>query len=105
MTQVQLSGEQQRALEILVRAGRGRLRGYAGTGKTTVIAALMEELPEYGVCAYTGKAAHVLRRKGVTEATTIHSRIYRVKEVVWEDERGKWKTKLVSYAKGLEELD
>jgi exodeoxyribonuclease-5 len=54
------------------------LGGYAGTGKTTVIRALKERLPNYAVCAFTGKAANVLRRKGVP-ASTIHSLIYEAK--------------------------
>lgn len=59
------------------------LAGYAGTGKSTTansaIAALRQR---YGLGiirtgAYTGKAAHVLRKKGVGGAQTIHSMIYR----------------------------
>jgi exodeoxyribonuclease-5 len=52
------------------------LAGAAGTGKTTLARHLREALgvePVFG--AYTGKAAHVLRRKGVP-ASTIHSAIY-----------------------------
>jgi ATP-dependent exoDNAse (exonuclease V) alpha subunit len=52
------------------------LGGYAGTGKTTLIKYLTKFFPSYGVCAYTGKAANVLRKKGIT-ASTIHSRIYK----------------------------
>ena len=51
------------------------LGGYAGTGKTTIIRHLSAWLPGAVVCAYTGKAASVLRRKGV-DASTIHSVIY-----------------------------
>jgi exodeoxyribonuclease-5 len=50
--------------------------GYAGTGKTVLVSALADALPGFAVCAFTGKAAHVLRRKGVAEAGTIHSLIY-----------------------------
>lgn len=52
------------------------LAGYAGTGKSTLAAALSEDVggPVY-YAAYTGKAAHVLRKKGV-EASTIHKLIY-----------------------------
>jgi exodeoxyribonuclease-5 len=53
-----------------------RLFGPAGTGKTTIakhIAAALNVNAVFG--AYTGKAAHVLRRKGVP-AQTIHSSIY-----------------------------
>lgn len=53
------------------------LGGYAGTGKTTLINYLTKFYPNYGVCAYTGKAANVLRKKGISGATTIHSRIYK----------------------------
>lgn len=49
--------------------------GYAGTGKTTIVAQLIDDLHAYSVCAFTGKAANVLRRKGVN-ASTIHSLIY-----------------------------
>jgi exodeoxyribonuclease-5 len=51
------------------------LGGYAGTGKTTVIKVLAQALPEYAICAYTGKAANVLRKKEMN-ASTIHSLIY-----------------------------
>ena len=55
-----------------------RLFGYAGTGKTTMAkeipAALGLRNVVYGT--FTGKAAHVLRRKGATPVSTIHSAIY-----------------------------
>lgn len=54
-----------------------RLFGPAGTGKTTLVRHLADALGldsiVYG--AYTGKAAHVLRSKGIP-ATTIHSAVY-----------------------------
>jgi exodeoxyribonuclease-5 len=50
--------------------------GYAGTGKTVLVSALADELPHFAVCAFTGKAAHILRRKGVALAGTIHGIIY-----------------------------
>jgi exodeoxyribonuclease-5 len=53
------------------------LGGRAGCGKTTVIKHLVELLPEFAVCAYTGKAANVLKGKGVKKASTIHSLIYK----------------------------
>jgi hypothetical protein len=37
------------------------LGGYAGTGKTTVLLALADALPDFAVCAFTGRAASVLR--------------------------------------------
>jgi exodeoxyribonuclease V len=53
-----------------------RLFGYAGTGKTTLLKELAERF-DARVAAYTGKAAQVLRNKGVAGASTIHSLIYR----------------------------
>jgi exodeoxyribonuclease-5 len=55
--------------------------GYAGTGKTVLVAALADALPGFAVTAFTGKAAHCLRRKAVEGAATIHSTIYRPVEV------------------------
>lgn len=61
-----------------------RLFGYAGTGKTTLARTIEKEFGEQELtvrfAAFTGKAAHVLRTKGV-EADTIHGLIYKfVKE-------------------------
>jgi len=53
-----------------------RLFGYAGTGKTTLAKHLAQDVSGrvlFG--AYTGKAAHVLQKKGCP-AQTIHSMIY-----------------------------
>lgn len=53
------------------------LAGYAGTGKTTLakhIAAQSNGTTLF--CAFTGKAAHVMRRSGCPNAATIHSLIY-----------------------------
>lgn len=59
------------------------LAGYAGVGKSTVAAHAIEVLKgqNKGVknvrtAAYTGKAASVLRKKGIPDAQTIHSLIY-----------------------------
>lgn len=53
------------------------LGGLAGTGKTTLISELVKNLGAASmVCALAGKAAHVLRSKGVSNANTIHSTIY-----------------------------
>ena len=56
--------------------------GYAGTGKSTLLSialpALMNQdggIPYVKYCSYTGKAANVLRQKGL-EAQTLHSLIY-----------------------------
>jgi len=55
------------------------LAGYAGTGKTTLAKALAEGFMVQ-FCAYTGKAALVLREKGCENACTIHSLIYKAIE-------------------------
>jgi exodeoxyribonuclease-5 len=53
-----------------------RLGGYAGTGKTTMLRHLVQSVDKRPiVCAFTGKACSVLRKKGIP-ASTIHSVIY-----------------------------
>jgi exodeoxyribonuclease-5 len=63
--------------------------GAAGTGKTTVIQAFIEELglERYIACAYVGKAVTVLSRHGLP-ASTIHSMIYNVMWVPVYDNTG-----------------
>ena len=57
------------------------LNGYAGTGKTTLVAALVGALKELGIktvlLAPTGRAAKVLAQYSQEKALTIHKRIYR----------------------------
>ena len=85
--QVTPSGEQHGAIRRIVewyRSGPQELylAGYAGVGKSTVAGIAIAELrAKCGVknvktAAYTGKAASVLRKKGVSGAQTIHSLIY-----------------------------
>ena len=70
------------------------LKGYAGTGKTTMIKSFCEVLGKYKrnpkLMAPTGRAAKVLGEKTSLETTTIHKAIYhRTKfEVVRHDEDG-----------------
>lgn len=77
LTKVKLTDEQNAAMATLaaLRKPIQTLGGLAGTGKTTVIRELVQRLSKPKVCAYTGKAAQVLRKKGV-DASTIHSLIY-----------------------------
>jgi exodeoxyribonuclease-5 len=83
-TGIDLTGEQAGARDAAVRflsarkAGEMKVGGFAGTGKTTVIKAVMRELEDLriAVAALSGKAVSVLRRKGVTDAQTIHRTIY-----------------------------
>ena len=57
------------------------INGYAGTGKTSAIAALVATLKDYGqsiiLMAPTGRAAKVLSNYSGTRAYTIHKQIYR----------------------------
>ncbi|MCC3159577.1 AAA family ATPase [Hymenobacter sp. 15J16-1T3B] len=57
------------------------LRGYAGTGKTTVVSALVKWLDKMGrkyvLMAPTGRAAKVMSQYAGVPASTIHKRIYR----------------------------
>ncbi|MCR5889295.1 AAA family ATPase [Hymenobacter sp. J193] len=57
------------------------LRGYAGTGKTTVVSALVQWLHhrqrKYTLMAPTGRAAKVMSTYSGVPASTIHKKIYR----------------------------
>jgi exodeoxyribonuclease V len=57
------------------------LAGVAGSGKTTLAKKLSEDR-RVAYCAFTGKAANVLREKGCVGATTLHKLIYRPEEKV-----------------------
>ncbi len=61
------------------------LNGYAGTGKTTIIAAFVAAIKELGLkpilLAPTGRAAKVLTRYSKLTAYTIHKKIYREKSI------------------------
>ncbi|MDA8948672.1 AAA family ATPase [Flavobacteriaceae bacterium] len=56
------------------------LKGYAGTGKTTLISSLVKDLPKTGfkvvLMAPTGRAAKVMATYSKTSAKTIHKQIY-----------------------------
>lgn len=62
------------------------LKGYAGTGKTTSIAALVKSLPKFGqqviLLAPTGRAAKVMSQYSGKTALTIHKKIYRKRSSV-----------------------
>lgn len=61
------------------------LKGFAGTGKTTIVAALVSFLEatkrEYFLLAPTGKAAKVMSIYSHRFATTIHKKIYRQQNI------------------------
>lgn len=97
-TKFQLTTDQQNALEkILAFANSDThafiLKGYAGTGKTTLLKLVTEQFQSQGLqvalMAPTGRAAKILREKTGLKASTIHSGIYDysdVKEVKIADE-------------------
>ncbi|SDD49026.1 exodeoxyribonuclease-5 [Mucilaginibacter pineti] len=62
------------------------LKGYAGTGKTTVLGALVKALKQYNyrsvLLAPTGRAAKVITNYSGKKAFTIHKRIYRKKSAL-----------------------
>jgi len=66
------------------------LKGYAGTGKTTILGALVKALPKYNfksvLLAPTGRAAKVITSYSGRKAYTIHKRIYRKKSALNVDE-------------------
>ncbi|WP_462266147.1 ATP-dependent DNA helicase [Mucilaginibacter sp.] len=66
------------------------LKGYAGTGKTTILSALVKALRSYNLksvlLAPTGRAAKVITNYSGRKAFTIHKRIYRKKSALNIDE-------------------
>jgi exodeoxyribonuclease V len=88
MTELKFSPQQEAALKLIANWYRSPsdkpapfvFNGYAGTGKTTLAKFLPEllGLDEHQViyCAFTGKAALQLRRKGCPKATTLHKLLY-----------------------------
>ena len=56
------------------------LKGYAGTGKTTLISALVKSLPSIGkrsvLLAPTGRAAKILAKYSKKKSSTLHKKIY-----------------------------
>ncbi len=80
---ISLSPDQQAAVDEILHwfssttKKRKSLAGFAGTGKTTIVGELLRRLKGHSirVCAPTGKAASVLRHKGV-DACTLHKLVY-----------------------------
>ena len=93
---MQLTPEQLAAVDGFTNAwsdsGRAQyvIAGLAGTGKSTLIPALVEEVRaarynSVAVCTPTGKAAHVLRVKGVDDAITLHALLYYPRQARGQD--------------------
>jgi len=66
------------------------LKGAAGTGKTSILKAVVSYLlkndHEHVLLAPTGRAARIISSKTGFSASTIHSHLYRVKEVKDDDD-------------------
>ncbi len=88
--------EQNHVLAVLVRFVGTRvsraaliMRGYAGTGKTSLVSALVKSLKQTGtepvLLAPTGRAAKVFAKYSGEKAYTIHKVIYRQKAFEGED--------------------
>jgi exodeoxyribonuclease-5 len=65
------------------------LHGLAGTGKTTVLTAIANEFTDAKLCAFTGKAASVLRAKSGLNACTVHSLFYKLLDKGTDEKTGK----------------
>lgn len=80
MSDIELTDEQKQAIDYVANNIRSQqiisLGGFAGTGKSTCLKFLSEKFKNFAVCAFTGKACNVLRKKGILRAETIHSTIY-----------------------------
>ena len=106
-TTLQLYSQQQQALDAICEFLKSEdqvfiLKGYAGTGKTTMIKAMLPILHSMGkqtvLMAPTGRAAKVLMTKTGENASTIHRTIYSVNRLtsVRHDENGEL-IKMVDY--------
>lgn len=87
MTQtITLTDEQEAAAHMIFEylgdrdPGQFSMQGYAGSGKTTVLAEVAVDLPNAILCTLTGKAASVLRRKTGLQVSTIHAAFYQLVE-------------------------
>jgi tRNA A37 threonylcarbamoyladenosine biosynthesis protein TsaE len=90
-----IGSDQERTLRMLENYLNGSssifiLKGYAGTGKTTILKGLVSYLNEIGrecvLMAPTGRAANVLKNKTGFSAQTIHRTIYSFEDVVEEED-------------------
>ena len=86
MRNIVLTDEQNQAVKAIKEWYRGgrktpqvfKLVGYAGTGKSTVVSTVVEELNVKNAitAAFTGKAVNVLRQKGNHNSITMHRGMY-----------------------------
>lgn len=90
MSDITLTNKQNDGLKLAVKRFKDHekytcISGFAGTGKSTLVQFIIQELKlnddEIAYCAYTGKAAMVLKQKGCPGATTAHQLVYYNKEL------------------------
>lgn len=90
MGQISLTTKQAEGLKLAIQRYKSRalytcIAGYAGTGKSTLVQFIINELniPDNYIAyvAYTGKASLVLQQKGCPGATTAHKLLYNSKEL------------------------
>ena len=73
---VQLAGEQRSAVELALSSRLSLILGGAGSGKTTLVKAIMDHRPSkngWVLCSPTGKAAQNLTDRTGFQARTVHS--------------------------------
>ena len=89
MPSITLTPDQQNAFDKLVAFVESDdrvfiLRGYAGTGKTTLVKIFIEKLKalnqKYYLLASTGRAAKILSNATANRTSTVHSHIYKFKD-------------------------
>lgn len=85
---MELTQRQSEGLKVAIARYKNRERytcisGYAGTGKSTLVKFIIQSLPgidpetDVCYCAYTGKAAQVLLKKGNKNVSTLHKLLYK----------------------------
>lgn len=94
MSSMRLNEQQSEVLKLLKLFARDAdcqffiLRGYAGTGKTTLVSHFIHWLTDkemsYELLATTGRAAKILKDKTGLRTTTIHSAIYSFSDIEGE---------------------
>lgn len=86
---MELTKKQAEALDLIIQRYKAKekysvIGGYAGTGKSTLVKFVIDALAQEGIdpnkdvcfCAYTGKAAQVLQKKGNKNVKTLHKLLY-----------------------------
>lgn len=90
MSDITLTSKQNEGLNVVVKRFKDHekytcISGFAGSGKSTLVQFIIQELKlkddEIAYCAYTGRAAMVLKSKGCPGATTVHQLVYFNKEL------------------------